>query len=98
MLNLSVDYWRHRHYDRVLVELKSCIMKKNMGNADRAIRVIVAAIIATLYFMNVITGTLGTVLLVIAGVFLLTSLMSFCPLYMPLGLNTCKSDKTDATS
>ena len=61
-----------------------------MGNADRAIRVIVAAIIAVLYFMNIIPGTLGTVLILIAGIFLLTSLVSFCPLYLPFGLNTCK--------
>ena len=65
-------------------------MKKNMGNADRIIRVIIAVIIATLYFTNVITGTLGIVLLALAGVFVLTSLMSFCPLYAPFGLSTCK--------
>ncbi len=65
-------------------------MKKNMGNADRIIRVIIAVIVAVLYFTNVITGTLGIVLLALAGVFVLTSLMSFCPLYTPFGLSTCK--------
>jgi hypothetical protein len=65
-------------------------MKKNMGNADRIVRVIVAVIIAALYFTNVITGTLGIVLLALAGIFVLTSLMSFCPLYAPFGLSTCK--------
>jgi len=65
-------------------------MKKNMGNADRIIRVIIAVIIAALYFTNVISGTLGIVLLVLAGIFVLTSLMSFCPLYAPFGLSTCK--------
>ncbi|MGD9329618.1 MAG: DUF2892 domain-containing protein [Cyclobacteriaceae bacterium] len=65
-------------------------MKKNMGNADRIIRVIVAVIIAALYFTNVITGTLGIVLLALAGIFVLTSLISFCPLYAPFGLSTCK--------
>lgn len=65
-------------------------MKKNMGNADRIIRVIIAVIVAALYFTNVITGTLGIVLLALAGVFVLTSLMSFCPLYAPFGLSTCK--------
>lgn len=65
-------------------------MKKNMGNADRIIRVIVAVIIAALYFTNVITGTLGIVLLALAGIFVLTSLVSFCPLYAPFGLSTCK--------
>ncbi len=65
-------------------------MKKNMGNADRITRVIIAVIIAVLYFTNVITGTLGIVLLVLGGIFVLTSLMSFCPLYAPFGLSTCK--------
>lgn len=64
-------------------------MKKNMGSADRIIRVIIAAIVAILYFTNVISGTLGIVLLVLAGVFVLTSLVSFCPLYAPFGLRTC---------
>lgn len=66
-------------------------MKKNMGNTDRIIRVIIAVIIAALYFTNVISGTLGIVLLVLAGIFVLTSLMSFCPLYAPFGLSTCKT-------
>lgn len=64
-------------------------MKKNMGSADRIIRVIIAAIIAVLYFTNVVSGTLGIVLLVLAGIFLATSLISFCPLYAPFGLSTC---------
>lgn len=63
-------------------------MKKNMGSADRAIRVLIAAVIATLYFMNVITGTLGIILLVLAGVFVVTSLISFCPLYSIFGMST----------
>lgn len=64
-------------------------MKKNMGNSDRIIRAIVAAIIAVLYFTGIITGTVGIVLLVLAGVFLLTSFISFCPLYAPFGIRTC---------
>jgi hypothetical protein len=68
-------------------------MKKNMGSADRLIRVLIAAAIAVLYFTNVISGTLGIVLLVLAGVFLLTSLVSFCPLYAPFGLSTCNTQK-----
>jgi uncharacterized membrane protein len=65
-------------------------MKKNMGTADRIIRVIIAAIVAILYFTNVISGTLGIVLLVLAGVFVVTSLISFCPLYAPFGFKTCQ--------
>jgi uncharacterized membrane protein len=68
-------------------------MKKNMGTADRIIRVIIAAIIAGLFFGNVITGTIGIILLVLAGVFLLTSVVSFCPLYAPFGISTCKTKK-----
>lgn len=64
-------------------------MKKNMGSTDRVIRFIIAAVIAVLYFTNVISGTLGLVLLVLAGVFVLTSFISFCPLYAPFGLSTC---------
>jgi hypothetical protein len=65
-------------------------MKKNMGNADRIIRILIAALIAVLFLTNRISGTLGIVLLVLAGVFLLTSFISFCPLYAPLGITTCK--------
>lgn len=66
-------------------------MKKNMGSADRVIRVIIAAIIAYLYFTNVIVGTLGLVLIILAVVFVLTSFISFCPLYAPFGIKTCKT-------
>ena len=64
-------------------------MKKNMGVADRIIRAIIAAVIAILYFTNIISGILGIVLLIVGGVFLLTSIVSFCPLYAPFGLKTC---------
>ncbi|MFD2515564.1 DUF2892 domain-containing protein [Pontibacter locisalis] len=64
-------------------------MKKNMGNADRIIRVIIAAIIAVLYFTGTITGTVAIILLVVAVVFVLTSMVGFCPLYALFGLNTC---------
>ena len=69
-------------------------MKKNMGNSDRIIRFIIAAIIGVLYFTGTLTGTLGIVLLVLAGVFLLTSFVSFCPLYAPFGISTCPMKKT----
>lgn len=64
-------------------------MKKNMGSTDKIIRISLAVIIAILFFTGTITGTLGIVLLVLAGVFLLTSLVSFCPLYAPFGIKTC---------
>lgn len=61
-----------------------------MGSTDKIVRIIIAAVIGYLYFTDVITGTLGIVLLVLASVFVLTSFVSFCPLYSPLGINTCK--------
>jgi hypothetical protein len=68
-------------------------MKKNMGTTDKAIRILIAVLIAGLYFGNVITGTVGIVLLVLAVVFLLTSLVGFCPIYALLGMNTCPAKK-----
>ena len=68
-------------------------MKRNMGNVDRIIRTIVAVAIALMYYYNIISGTLGIVLLLLAGVFLLTSFVSFCPLYAPFGLSTCSAKK-----
>ena len=72
-----------------LLILKNTTMKKNMGPADKVIRIVIAAIIATLYFMNILTGTLGIALLVASVVFVLTSLISFCPLYAIFGIKTC---------
>lgn len=66
-------------------------MKKNMGNADRIIRLLVAGVFAYLYFGGVVTGTLGLVLAILGGVFVLTSLVGFCPLYTVFGFNTCAS-------
>ena len=64
-------------------------MKPNMGTADRIVRILVAAVIAILYFTGTVSGTLGIVLLVLAGVFVATSVVSFCPLYAPFGISTC---------
>lgn len=60
-----------------------------MGNADRLIRVVLAVILGALYFSGTITGTLGLVLAILGGVFLVTSVVSFCPLYAIVGLSTC---------
>ncbi len=65
-------------------------MKANMGKTDKIVRIAAAILIAVLYFTNVISGTLGLVLLILAVVFVLTSLISFCPLYAPFGINTCE--------
>ena len=68
-------------------------MKKNMGLTDRVIRVIIALAIGGLYLGGVITGTFAWVLIGLAAIFLLTSFVSFCPLYMPFGIKTCKTNK-----
>jgi len=68
-------------------------MKKNMGSVDSIIRLVLAAIIAVLYFTLNITGIFGILLLILAAVFVLTSFIGFCPLYMPFGITTCKKSK-----
>jgi hypothetical protein len=67
-------------------------MKKNMGTIDKTVRILVAAVVVLLYFTHVISGTLAVVLLVLSAVFVLTSLLSFCPLYMLTGMNTNKKE------
>ncbi|MEI6554701.1 MAG: DUF2892 domain-containing protein [Paludibacter sp.] len=68
-------------------------MKTNVGIIDRIIRILVAVVFVVLYFTDVVSGTLGIVLLVLAGVFTLTALIRFCPLYLPFGINTWKNKK-----
>ncbi|MCY7311454.1 MAG: DUF2892 domain-containing protein [Chitinophagaceae bacterium] len=64
-----------------------------MGNADRIIRVLIAVLIAVLYFTNTVSGTLGYVLLAVGAIFLLTSLVGSCPLYSLFGITTCKAKR-----
>jgi hypothetical protein len=82
------DVFKRCFYYRIY-HSKTIIMKKNIGNADRIIRLLMAAVIAVLYFTNIVTGTIGIVLLVPAAVFVLTSFVGFCPIYALLGMNTC---------
>lgn len=65
-------------------------MKRNMSDIDRIARVIVAALFAWLYFGGLVTGGLGIALLVLAGVFTLTAVVAFCPLYAPFKFSTYK--------
>ncbi|MEY3051424.1 MAG: hypothetical protein RLY31_1209 [Bacteroidota bacterium] len=67
-------------------------MTKNMGSVDRSIRVMLAVVLGSLYFTGMISGTTAVVLLVLAGVFVLTSLLGFCPLYLPFGIRTRRRD------
>jgi hypothetical protein len=65
-------------------------MKQNMGSIDKIVRVLVAIVIAVLYFTDQITGTAAIILGIFAVIFLLTSAIGFCPLYWPLKLSTIK--------
>lgn len=65
-------------------------MKKNMGSIDRILRTVVAAVVAVLIATGTLSGTVAIVAGVLAGIFLLTSFVSFCPLYAPFGFSTCK--------
>lgn len=65
-------------------------MKKNIGTVDRVIRVSLVVLIAILYFTNVISGTWAVILGILAVVLLATSLVGFCPLYLPFGISTRK--------
>jgi hypothetical protein len=67
-------------------------MKQNMGLIDKVIRILVAVVVIALYFAGVISGTVAIILLIFAGIFILTSLLGFCPLYLPFGLNTGKKE------
>lgn len=65
-------------------------MRPNMGTPDRLLRIMVASVITALYFTGVLQGTLGVVLLILAGVFVLTSFIGYCPLYTLFGIRTRK--------
>ena len=69
-------------------------MKKNMGVVDKVIRLVVVAIIVALYFAGQITGTAAIILGIVAVAFLVTSLIGWCPTYVPFGISTKKADKT----
>ena len=68
-------------------------MTKNMGAADRVIRILLAIVIGILYFTDKITGTAAIILGIIAIIFLLTSFIGICPLYSPLKISTKKKEK-----
>jgi uncharacterized membrane protein len=76
-----------------LLKTKSTQMKKNMGTIDKTIRILVAVVVVVLYFTHVISGVLAIVLLALSAIFVVTSLISFCPLYLPIGLSTRKKEK-----
>lgn len=69
-------------------------MKSNVGTTDRIIRIALALIFAVLYFTQMVTGTVGLVLLVLGGIFMATSLIGWCPIYAAVGLSTCKTKES----
>lgn len=69
--------------------LKEKNMKKNMGTADRIIRITLAIVVGLLYYNKIITGTVGILLIVLAAIFIITSFVGFCPLYKLVGINSC---------
>jgi hypothetical protein len=68
-------------------------MKKNVGKIDKLIRFLIALVIVALYYFEVIGGTLGLVLLIFAGVLVITGLVNFCGIYRVFGINTCPVKK-----
>jgi uncharacterized membrane protein len=68
-------------------------MKTNMGSLDRISRILLAAVMSVLYFTSTVTGVLGIVLFAVSGIFVITGLVGFCPLYTLVGFNTCASKK-----
>jgi hypothetical protein len=65
-------------------------MKKNVGTIDKAVRILIAVVMVVLYFTHVISGVLAIILLALSAVFIVTSLLSYCPLWQVLGLSTMK--------
>ncbi len=63
-----------------------------MGSIDKVIRILMAVVVAVLYFTNVISGVLAIILIILAGIFIVTSFISFCPLYFPFGISTRKKE------
>lgn len=76
-----------------MIKLRRANMKKNMGAVDRTIRTLLAFVMAILVFARVVQGTLAYILVIFTVIFIVTSLIGFCPLYVPLGISTLKKNK-----
>jgi hypothetical protein len=66
-------------------------MKKNMGGLDKVIRLIIALVAGLLVYLEIVDGAVAYILLTITGIFVITSLIGFCPLYGVFGINSCKT-------
>lgn len=89
LFTLSGDFFNSGNFTFNL-HLNTLIMKKNMGSLDKSVRVIIAVVVAMLYFTGQISGTVASILGILAIIFILTSLIGTCPLYLPFGLSTKK--------
>ena len=69
-------------------------MYKNMGSLGKTVRLLIAVVLIALYFLGVVEGVIGTIAWVVAAIFILTSIISFCPLYAVFGITTCKTKST----
>lgn len=69
-------------------------MKKNMGNVDRVIRILLTILFVALYYTGTVAGWLGITLVVLGTIFTLTSFAGFCPIYAIVGINSCPAKKT----
>jgi hypothetical protein len=67
-------------------------MKQNVGTIDKVIRILIAVVVVVLYFTHVISGVLAIILLALSAIFVVTSLLSFCPIWLALGLSTRKKE------
>jgi hypothetical protein len=65
-------------------------MKKNVGSIDKVVRILMAVVVIVLFFTHVISGTLAVILLIVSAILILTSVISFCPIYWPFGISTDK--------
>lgn len=73
-------------------------MKKNIGMADKGIRLLAAMVVASLFFTGLVSGPLAIILLSLAGILLITSFVSFCPLYSFFGFSTLDKSHLHETS
>ncbi|MGC8803732.1 MAG: YgaP family membrane protein [Bacteroidales bacterium] len=71
-------------------------MKTNVGQTDRIVRILLAFILAALYFTGTLTGTIGIIAIILALVLVITGLVGFCPLYLPCRINTCKKEQSNS--
>jgi hypothetical protein len=81
-------FTRSGDYSCIALTQERCALKKNMGSSDRILRIAAAMLIAVLYFAGVLSGTIAVLLGIIAGIFVLTSFVGWCPAYLPFGLST----------